>query len=50
MVTFIRYFQTEEEANYFAHNVNGSIIIHYDWDDMLEKIVKTFFVKYKIEI
>lgn len=44
--TFVRIFTIEKNAQKFAKENGGRLTIHYDWDDMKQKIVKQFIVKY----
>lgn len=44
--TFIKVFSVEKNAQKFAKEKGGCLIIHYDWDDMRNKVVKHFIVKY----
>lgn len=44
---FIKIFLDEMKAIEFTQLVKGTYTVHYDWDNMRNKIVKEFIVKYK---
>lgn len=43
---FIKIFDNEKEANSFAVIHNAKTIIRYDWDDIFQKIIRQYVVKY----
>lgn len=43
---FIKYFEREDIAKVFAAAHSGKITVHYDYDFLRYRIVKTFEVKY----
>lgn len=43
---FMRVFLNEVKAREFMQLVKGILTIQYDWDDMKNKMVKEFVVKY----
>lgn len=45
-VKFIKVFDNEREANSFAMIHNTKTIIRYDWDDLFQKIILQYVVKY----
>lgn len=44
--TFIKEFRTKEKADKFAKEAKGTVVIKYDYDFSLEKIIKIYWVKY----
>lgn len=46
MGKFIRDFITETQAKTFAAKHLGVVIVHYDYDTINHKIIKTYRVKY----
>lgn len=46
MINFIKIFMNSLEAETFAKEVKGTIIIRYDWDEITNKMIKEFVVKY----
>lgn len=42
----IQYFSTENKAFRFATQCGGTISIEYDWDNVKNKMVKYYVVKY----
>lgn len=44
--TFIRIFTTSKTAEKFASEKKGRVQVKYDWDDMKQRIIKTYIVKY----
>lgn len=45
-IKFIKVFENEKEADAFAIIHNTKTIIHYDWDEVFEKIIRYFIVEY----
>lgn len=45
-IMFIKVFDNEAEANQFALIHHTKTIIHYDWDEMLNRIIKQYIVQY----
>lgn len=45
-MTFIRDFITEANANKFAQANGGKVTVHYDYDELKGKLIKTYRVKY----
>lgn len=43
---FIKVFENERDADAFAVVHNTKTIVHYDWDDVFNKIVRLFIVEY----
>lgn len=43
---FIREFNSETQAQYFAAIHNGKVYIHYDYDPVGNKIIKVYRVRY----
>lgn len=43
---FIKVFSVEKNAERFAKENKGKVQVRYEWDDMRNKIVKQFIVKY----
>ena len=48
MGRFIREFAGFDMAKNFAVTVNGEVIIRYDWDSFVRRIVKTYGVAYSV--
>lgn len=44
MTRMIKVFMTENAANDFATAVRGKITIQYDWDAMLNRMIKEYVV------
>ena len=44
MTRMIKVFMTENAANDFAITVRGKITIQYDWDAMLNRMIKEYVV------
>lgn len=45
-MTMIREFQILAQAIKFAEVVRGTVITKYDWDAMMGKMVKYYWVRY----
>ena len=45
-MTFIKEFTSQAEAEKFAQSVRGEVVTKYNWNDMTNKMVKFFWVKY----
>lgn len=43
---FVRVFSVEKNAEKFAKENKGKVVVRYEWDDMRCKIVKQYVVKY----
>ena len=43
---FVKVFSVEKNAERFAKENEGKVQVRYEWDDMRNKIVKQFIVKY----
>ncbi len=43
---FVKVFSVEKNAQKFAKENGGKVIVRYDWDDMRQKIVRQYIVKY----
>lgn len=48
MERFTREFAEFDMAKNFAATVNREVIIRYDWDSFIERIVKTYSVAYSV--
>lgn len=46
MAMMIKAFATQAQAEKFAQEKAAKVTIHYEWDGMLNKIVKTYIVKF----
>lgn len=43
---FIKIFSVEKNAEKFAKEKNSKVQVRYEWDDMKQKVVRQFIVKY----
>ena len=43
---FMKIFSVEKNAQKFAKEFGGKVVVRYDWDDMRQKVIRQFIVKY----
>jgi hypothetical protein len=43
---FIKVFRDEKDALRFAALKNAKVIVRYDWDNMTNRLIKEFVVKF----
>lgn len=43
---FIKVFTNEKDARTFAALKNAKVIVRYDWDNMLGRLIREFVVKF----
>lgn len=46
MAMMMKAFATQAQAEKFAQEKLAKVVVHYEWDAMLQKIVKTYIVKF----
>lgn len=46
MAMMMKVFKTEAQAKAYVSEQGGKIVVHYEWDDMRQTIVKTYIVKF----
>ena len=43
---FIKVFTNEKDAMRFAAMKNAKVVVRYDWDNMLGRLIREFVVKF----
>lgn len=46
MMMFVKIFKTEKAARAFAEKVGARVIVRYEWDEICERLIREFVVKY----
>ena len=44
--SFVKVFSVEKNAQKFAKESGGKVVVRYEWDDMRRKIIRQYVVKY----